>query len=80
MRSRPCAAFDAAGRVFPGNLANLFIVSSVFLEESNEPLAVGVEHAAGGKCERCWTWSEKVGTLPQHPGVCERCSEVLARL
>jgi isoleucyl-tRNA synthetase len=75
----PLRALDAAGRVFPGNLANLFIVSSVFLEESNEPLAVGVEHAAGRKCERCWTWSEKVGTLPRHPGVCERCSEVLAR-
>ncbi len=76
----PLRAFDALSSVFPGNLANLFIVSSVFLEESNEPLAVGVEHAAGAKCERCWTWSLKVGTLPQHPGVCERCSEVLARL
>jgi isoleucyl-tRNA synthetase len=76
----PLRALDAAGRVFPGNLANLFIVSSVYLEESNEPLAVGVEHAAGRKCERCWTWSEKVGTLAQHPGVCERCAEVLARL
>ncbi len=75
----PLRTLEAATRVFPGNLANLFIVSSVFLEESNEPLAVGVEHASGRKCERCWTWSEKVGTLLQHDGVCERCAEVLAR-
>jgi isoleucyl-tRNA synthetase len=65
--------------VFPGNLANLFIVSAVALEEADAPLAVSVAHAAGAKCERCWTWSPKVGSLPVHPGVCERCAEVLAR-
>ena len=32
--------------------------------------------AAGGKCERCWTYSENVGRLA-HPGVCERCAAVL---
>ena len=39
---------------------------------------VSVEHAPGAKCERCWTWSKGVGTLAVHPGVCERCAEVLA--
>jgi isoleucyl-tRNA synthetase len=65
--------------VFPGNLANLFIVSEVRLEDADGPLEVRVEHAAGRKCERCWTWSARVGTLPAHPGVCERCNEVLGR-
>jgi isoleucyl-tRNA synthetase len=74
----PLRAHDAKGRVFPGNLANLFIVSSVRLEEGEAPLAAAVEHAAGRRCERCWTWSEAVGSLPVHPGVCERCDQVLA--
>ena len=69
-------AFEAQGRVFPGNLANLFIVSRVDLEEG-PALAVAVDRAAGGKCERCWTYSEKVGRLSVHPGVCERCAAVL---
>jgi isoleucyl-tRNA synthetase len=75
----PLRAHEAGSRTFPGNLANLFIVSAVRLEEAEGPLAVSVEHAPGRKCERCWTWSGKVGTLATHPGVCERCDEVLAR-
>jgi isoleucyl-tRNA synthetase len=76
----PLRAHEADRPAFPGNLANLFIVSAVRLMEGEGPLAVAVEHAPGAKCERCWTWSTKVGTLPSHPGVCERCSEVLAQL
>jgi isoleucyl-tRNA synthetase len=72
-------AHEEKGHVFPGNLANLFIVSAVRLEEAETPLAVSVEHAPGRKCERCWTWSPAVGTFPVHPGVCERCATVLAR-
>jgi isoleucyl-tRNA synthetase len=75
----PLREHEARSDVFPGNLANLFIVSSVRLEEGEAPLRVLVERAAGRKCERCWTFSEKVGTLPVHPGVCERCASVLAR-
>src|SRR5262245_49774324 len=67
---------EEAGRVFPGNLANLFIVSKVELEEGPS-VSVEVARAAGGKCERCWTFSEKVGQLPVHPAVCERCASVL---
>jgi isoleucyl-tRNA synthetase len=74
----PLRAFDGLSSVFPGNLANLFIVSRVTLEAGEAPLSISVAHAPGAKCERCWTWSEKVGTLAAHPGVCERCAEVLA--
>jgi isoleucyl-tRNA synthetase len=78
----PAAILDALrrheerSRVFPGNLANLFIVSRVDLEEG-PALSVEVARAAGAKCERCWTYSEKVGRLPVHPAVCERCASVL---
>lgn len=40
-------------------------------------LTVEVAHARGGKCERCWMWSEAVGRDPEHPALCERCLEIL---
>jgi isoleucyl-tRNA synthetase len=73
----PLRAHEARSAVFPGNLANLFIVSRVALEVSDGEIAVQVAHAPGAKCERCWTWSNKVGRLSAHPGVCERCAAVL---
>jgi isoleucyl-tRNA synthetase len=69
-------AYEEQGPAFPGNLANLFIVSRVDLVESAGDLIVEVSRAAGAKCERCWTYSEKVGPL-SHPGLCERCAAVL---
>jgi isoleucyl-tRNA synthetase len=73
----PLRDYEKGSTVFPGNLANLLIVSRVDLREGAGPLTVRVERAAGGKCERCWTYSEKVGKLSVHPGVCERCADVL---
>ena len=72
----PLREHEEQSSVFPGNLANLFIVSAVKLEEKDGPLEVEVGRAAGKKCGRCWTFSEKVGTLDE-PEVCERCAEVL---
>jgi isoleucyl-tRNA synthetase len=76
----PLRRYEAQGRAFPGNLAGLFIVSRVTLAETDGPLLVAVDRAAGGKCERCWTYSEQVGRLAVHPGVCERCGPVLEGL
>ena len=76
----PLRAHEARSDVFPGNLANLFIVSAVRLEEGAGPLrSLASSARPAAKCERCWTFSEGVGTLPVHPGVCERCAAVLAR-
>ncbi len=33
--------------------------------------------AEGGKCERCWMFSETVGQNAEHPTVCSRCVENL---
>jgi isoleucyl-tRNA synthetase len=68
----------AGGGPFPGDLANLFIVSAARLLDGEGPVSVTVDRAVGAKCERCWTYSEKVGRMDAHPGVCERCAEVLA--
>jgi len=46
---------------------------SVLLPE----LKLRVERARGGKCERCWNYSEVVGTDAAHPGLCERCLPVI---
>jgi isoleucyl-tRNA synthetase len=73
----PLRAHDEAGTVFPGNAANLFIVSEAALVDSEGPLTIRVEKAKGAKCERCWTYSPNVGRIAAHPGVCERCGPVL---
>jgi isoleucyl-tRNA synthetase len=73
----PLRRHEETSRAFPGNLASLFIVSKVGLEEADGPVAVDVARAEGSKCERCWTYSVNVGRMPVHPGVCERCAEVL---
>jgi isoleucyl-tRNA synthetase len=71
-------------------LRSLFIVSQVVLGpgdgapmwsyESQEipGLIIGIDPAAGRKCERCWTWSERVGEAADHPTLCERCLPVVA--
>jgi isoleucyl-tRNA synthetase len=76
----PLREYQTLGRTFPGNLANLFIVSEVTLSDADGPMTVRVERARGNKCERCWTYSENVGKLPAHPAVCERCAAVLEGL
>jgi isoleucyl-tRNA synthetase len=70
----PLRRHEERSRVFPGNLANLFIVSKVTLVEGAGPLAVAVARAEGARCERCWTYSEAA----RSGGVCERCAAVLA--
>ncbi len=69
-----------------GFLRYLFIVSQVELYkaagavtdsaikgESVEGLSIEVKRATGRKCERCWNYSEAVGSFEDHPKVCERC-------
>lgn len=43
-----------------------------------EGLHIGVFKAQGRKCERCWNWSEKVGSFDEAPDVCERCFGAIA--
>lgn len=69
-------------------LPSFFIVSAVSICEGTPPpdlfqsseiegLAVRISRARGGKCERCWNYSESVGRDPEHPAVCARCLDVL---
>ncbi len=42
-----------------------------------DDLRVAVEPARGRKCERCWNFSEAVGSDTEHPALCERCLKVV---
>lgn len=76
-------------KTIEGELATLFITSSVVLQDdANIPadvynhedlpgLKVAVEKAKGEKCERCWIYSETVGQDEVHTTLCQRCAEVL---
>ena len=43
-------------------------------------LAVSVAKAVGEKCERCWIYSDELGSDPEHPTLCPRCAAVMKEL
>ncbi|MBX2994368.1 MAG: isoleucine--tRNA ligase [Bdellovibrionaceae bacterium] len=57
-------------------LREFLIVSEVRLDKG--PLSVHAEKAAGEKCVRCWTYSDKIGTDARFPGICPKCVAALA--
>ena len=62
-------------------LAAAFIVSAVEIVEAPvEALEVEVAHADGEKCERCWIFSNSVGSDSKHPTLCSRCASVIGSL
>jgi len=71
----PLKRYEQTGKVFPGNLANLLIVSRVELQSGAGPLTVEVARADGVKCERCWTYSASAPGAS--PALCPRCVDVL---
>ncbi|MGI1658223.1 MAG: isoleucine--tRNA ligase [Desulfitobacterium sp.] len=88
----PNAELEAFLKAIP-NLAEIFIVSEVYVHqagegkpegitmaESIEGLGIAVGSAAGDKCERCWIYDAKVGQDQDHPSLCPRCASVVSRL
>ena len=43
-------------------------------------LKIIVQKARGTKCERCWTFSTRVGESAAHPTICERCVAALEEI
>jgi len=65
-------------------LSTLFIVSGVSLVSVGQgelgegrELEVKVGRAPGRKCERCWNYSQALGSDPHHPALCPRCSRIM---
>ncbi len=50
---------------------------AAYQDEEIAGLAIGVEKARGEKCERCWIYSTDLGTDPEHPALCPRCTAVI---
>ncbi len=40
-------------------------------------LFLKIEKADGQKCDRCWRWSEAVGSHADHPTLCNRCRDAV---
>ncbi len=64
-------------------LRDICVVSQVEVSENrrnqDEEVGIGIEvqKAEGEKCERCWNYSETVGTIKEHPTICKKCAENL---
>ena len=60
-----------------GQFTALCIVSEIKLEEGADQTTVTAEKSTYPKCQRCWNYWPSVGTIPEHPEICERCAEVI---
>nr|WP_263313574.1 isoleucine--tRNA ligase [Mammaliicoccus sp. Marseille-Q6498] len=68
------------------DLQQLFIVSKVDVVdelsdgEEYEYVKVKVQHADGEKCQRCWNYSDELGSVGELDHLCPRCQEVVKTL
>ncbi|MGN1201652.1 MAG: zinc finger domain-containing protein, partial [Eubacterium sp.] len=68
-------------------LPEIFITSAVVVDKGTgevkgdvEGLSVTVSRAEGEKCERCWKYSDTVGSNAQHPTLCSHCADVMKEI
>lgn len=40
-------------------------------------MTISVVKVDGKKCDRCWNYLTQVGTIKEHPTICERCDSAL---
>ncbi|AOY83970.2 isoleucine--tRNA ligase [Moorena producens JHB] len=57
---------------------SLEAIQTATYSAESETIALGVVNAEGLKCDRCWNYGPKVGTIAEHPTICERCNAALA--
>ncbi|MCG7338708.1 isoleucine--tRNA ligase [Staphylococcus sp. ACRSN] len=68
------------------DLQQLFITSQAEIVDSVENGTsyqygdIRIEHAHGEKCERCWNYSEELGSVGELDHLCPRCQEVVKTL
>ncbi|RIO73354.1 isoleucine--tRNA ligase [Mammaliicoccus sciuri] len=68
------------------DLQQLFIVSKVDVVdeltdgEEYEYVKVKVKHADGEKCQRCWNYSDELGSVGELDNLCPRCQTVVKTL
>ena len=63
---------------YAAELPGLFIVSEVTLSRQTEPgIRATIERAGGVKCERCWKYTNDVGSDAEIPTVCAFCASAV---
>jgi isoleucyl-tRNA synthetase len=82
----PAELFDFL-QGYAAELNSIFIVSKATLatdiigecwtSENLEGLKIQVTAAPGVKCERCWYYSEELGTNSEHPTICPKCTQAV---
>jgi isoleucyl-tRNA synthetase len=71
------ALFDALDSL-GADLKFVMMTSSVILSRQDAAgMSVKVIPSQHDKCERCWHYHPSVGSLANHPGLCERCDSNL---
>jgi isoleucyl-tRNA synthetase len=65
---------------YRGDLPSLFIVSQIDLERAEGGVRAAIERAAGSKCERCWKYTEDIGSNPELPTVCAACARAIEEI
>jgi len=69
-------------------LKDIFIVSNVELHDlpcpdetdhyDDLPGDIRISRASGEKCDRCWCYSEELGSHAEHPAICPKCTAAVA--
>jgi isoleucyl-tRNA synthetase len=68
-------------REYAGELPGWFIVSQVELHHhASAGVDVKIERALGAKCERCWKYTEDIGSAPDLPSVCAACAATVQEI
>jgi isoleucyl-tRNA synthetase len=62
------------------DLPALFIVSQVDLSRGEGDVDVHIDRAEGRKCERCWKYTNDVGSHPDLPTVCAACARAVEEI
>jgi isoleucyl-tRNA synthetase len=63
---------------YADELPGLFIVSKVALSrQTDSGISVKIDRAPGTKCERCWKYTDDVGSDDELPTVCASCAEAV---
>jgi isoleucyl-tRNA synthetase len=59
----------------------LFIVSQDELQNhTREGVEIAIDRARGTKCERCYKYTEDVGSAPEFPTICSTCAAAVNQI
>jgi isoleucyl-tRNA synthetase len=66
---------------YENELPGLFIVSQVDVRNhADAGVKVTIDRARGTKCERCWKYTEDVGSVAEIPTVCAACAAAIQEI